>query len=81
MHCPLHICLFLKKAKNKSSSPQAKHNLTSKFSGLEGGEREIRHAFTRSTVLVYFVIQTGIQKSNLNKTRLTVIVKKTPKNK
>lgn len=44
--------IFFKKAKNKSSSPQAKHNLTSKLSSLKGGERELRHAFTRSTVLV-----------------------------
>lgn len=37
---------------------------------------EIQHAFTTSVDLVYFVGQTGIQKSNLNKTRLTVTVKK-----
>lgn len=47
MHCPLHICLFFKKKqKHKSSSPQAKHNLTSKFGGPEGGEGESRHALT-----------------------------------
>ena len=34
MHCPLHVCLFFFLNKNKSSSPQDKHNLTSKFSGM-----------------------------------------------
>lgn len=75
--CPLHFCLFFFFLnKNESSSPQVKHNLTSKFSGTWSEKSEIQHAFTTSIDLAYFVIQTGIQKSNLNKTRLTIIVKK-----
>lgn len=70
----LPIFFFLNK--NESSSPQVKHNLTSKFSGTWSEKSEIQHAFTTSIDLAYFVIQTGIQKSNLNKTRLTIIVKK-----
>ena len=68
------------KTKNKSSSPQVKHNLTSKFSSTKGRE-EWNTAFTSSADLVYFVIQTGIRKSNLNKTRLNVIVKNKTKQK
>ena len=68
------------KTKNKSSSPQVKHNLTSKFSSTKGRE-EWNTAFTSSADLVYFVIQTGIRKSNLNKTRLNVIVKNKTKKK
>lgn len=64
------LLIFLNK--NKSSSPQVKNNLTSKFSCMTGREKsEVQHAFTTSADLVYFVIQTGIQKSNLNKTRLS----------
>lgn len=50
--------------------------MTSKSSSRTGEKSERQHAFTTSTDLVYSVIQTGIQKSNLNKTRLTVRVKK-----
>lgn len=75
-YVPYIFAYFFFLNKNESSSPQVKHNLTSKFSGTWSEKSEIQHAFTTSIDLAYFVIQTGIQKSNLNKTRLTIIVKK-----
>lgn len=50
MHCPLHIrLLFLNK--NKSSSPQVKHNLTSKFSGMMG-ERRVKYSMHLQLALI-----------------------------
>lgn len=70
-----YLPTFLK-TKNKSSSPQVEHNLTSKSSSPRWGVKSKNTAcIYNSADLVYFVIQTGIQKSNLNKTRLNVIVK------
>lgn len=75
MHCPLPICLFFK---TKTSPVHHKLSTTWQASLAAWWEEksEIQHAFTTSVDLVYFVGQTGIQKSNLNKTRLTVTVKK-----
>lgn len=59
MHFSLHVCVFFfffLKKQNKSSSPQVKHNLTSKFSDMRGRRREAQHAFTASLDLVYCVI-------------------------
>lgn len=75
-----YIFTFLKKKnKNKSSSPQVKHNLTSEFSGMKGREQWNRACIYNRNCSSLFVIQTGIQKSNLNKTRLTGIKKKKKK--
>lgn len=78
MHCPLHFRLFFKKRKNKTSPVHHKLSTTwqAGLAAWWGENSETEHAFTTGTVLVYFVIQTGIQKSNLNKTRLTGIKKK-----
>lgn len=51
MHCPLHICLFFFLNKNKSSSPQVKHNLTSKFSGMME-QRRVKYSMHLQLALI-----------------------------
>lgn len=75
---PYIFAFFLKKEKTKTSPVHHKLSTTwqAGLAAWWGENSETEHAFTTGTVLVYFVIQTGIQKSNLNKTRLTGILKK-----
>lgn len=72
---PYIFAFFLKKEKTKTSPVHHKLSTTwqAGLAAWWGENSETEHAFTTGTVLVYFVIQTGIQKSNLNKTRLTGI--------
>lgn len=71
MHCPLHVCLFFFLNKNKSSSPQDKHNLTSKFSGMMEEKRNTACMYNQHWSSL-FCHTNWKQKSSLNKTRLTV---------